>query len=78
MDDHGAGRVSRSGTRSGRARDMKADRDGSNGLSDHTQKRLGVHLRAMYDTIVQQPVPDRFRDLIAQMDSSLPERVDKV
>ncbi|NEU11519.1 anti-sigma factor [Methylobacterium sp. BTF04] len=40
------------------------------GLSDHTQKRIGLHLRAMYDTIVQQPVPDRFRDLIAQLDSS--------
>lgn len=43
------------------------------GLSDHTQKRIGLHLRAMYDTIVQQPVPDRFRDLIAKLDSSVPE-----
>ncbi len=40
------------------------------GLSDHTQKRIGLHLRAMYDTIVQQPVPDRFRDLIAQLDAA--------
>ena len=40
------------------------------GLSDHTQKRIGLHLRAMYDTIVQHPVPDRFRDLIAQLDAS--------
>lgn len=44
--------------------------DHGQGLSDHTQKRIGVHLRAMYDTIVQQPVPDRFRDLIAKLDSS--------
>ncbi|MBO1018930.1 hypothetical protein IPV08_02970 [Methylobacterium sp. SD274] len=29
-----------------------------------------MHLRAMYDTIVQQPVPDRFRDLIARMDDA--------
>ena len=42
------------------------------GLSDHTQKRIGLHLRAMYDTIVQQPVPDRFRDLIAKLDTSVP------
>ncbi|MCJ2037130.1 NepR family anti-sigma factor [Methylobacterium sp. J-068] len=42
------------------------------GLSDHTQKRIGLHLRAMYDTIVQQPVPDRFRDLIAKLDASAP------
>jgi hypothetical protein len=26
----------------------------------------------MYDTIVQQPVPDRFRDLIAKLDASTP------
>ncbi|WP_238275393.1 NepR family anti-sigma factor [Methylobacterium goesingense] len=43
------------------------------GLSDHTQMRIGLHLRAMYDTIVQQPVPDRFRDLIAKLDTSMPE-----
>ena len=43
------------------------------GLSDHTQKRIGLHLRAMYDTIVQQPVPDRFRDLIAKLDASTPD-----
>ena len=43
------------------------------GLSDHTQQRIGLHLRAMYDTIVQQPVPDRFRDLIAKLDASTPD-----
>ncbi len=37
-------------------------------LSDHTQKRIGQHLRTMYDSVVQQPVPDRFRDLIAQLE----------
>lgn len=41
-------------------------------LSDHTQKRLGLHLRTMYDSVVQQPVPDRFRDLIAQLESGEP------
>jgi hypothetical protein len=39
------------------------------GLSDHTQKRIGVHLRTMYDAVVQQPVPDRFRDLIARLEA---------
>lgn len=41
-------------------------------LSDHTQKRLGLHLRTMYDSVVQQPVPDRFRDLIAQLEAGEP------
>ena len=50
-------------------RTVRADEDArGRGLSDHTQKRIGLHLRAMYDTVVQQPVPDRFRDLIAQLE----------
>ncbi|KQT17197.1 hypothetical protein ASG40_17585 [Methylobacterium sp. Leaf399] len=38
-------------------------------LSDHTQRRIGLHLRTMYDAVVQQPVPDRFRDLIAKLEA---------
>lgn len=37
-------------------------------LSEATRNRLAVQLRAMYDTVAQQPVPDRFADLIAQLD----------
>lgn len=55
-------------------RTVRADEDTrGRGLSDHTQKRIGLHLRAMYDTVVQQPVPDRFRDLIAQLEASPPD-----
>ncbi|WP_336487180.1 NepR family anti-sigma factor [Methylobacterium nigriterrae] len=43
-------------------------------LSEQTQRRLGTHLRAMYDSIVQQPVPDRFRDLIARLDTGGPDK----
>ncbi len=45
----------------------------SRGLSDQTQMRLGNHLRAMYDGILQQPVPDRFRDLIERLDAGEPD-----
>lgn len=41
-------------------------------LGDLTQKRIGFHLRDMYDSVIQQPVPDRFRDLISQLDSGEP------
>ena len=41
---------------------------GESGLNDQTQKRIGSHLRAMYDSVVHQPIPDRFRDLIARLD----------
>ncbi len=37
-------------------------------LNDQAKRRLGLHLRAMYETFIQQPVPDRFKDLIAQLD----------
>ncbi|MDN3590707.1 NepR family anti-sigma factor [Methylobacterium adhaesivum] len=65
MTDHDEG-GSPPGERALRAEDDARGR----GLSDHTQKRIGLHLRALYDTVVQQPVPDRFRDLIAQLEAS--------
>lgn len=51
----------------------KRDTVTSRGLSDQTQMRLGNHLRAMYDGILQQPVPDRFRDLIERLDAGEPD-----
>ena len=39
------------------------------GLSEQTRNRLATQLRAMYDTMTQQPVPDRFAELIAKLDS---------
>jgi hypothetical protein len=37
-------------------------------LDSISQKRIGDQLRAMYDDLVQQPVPDRFRDLLAELE----------
>ncbi|WP_243375293.1 NepR family anti-sigma factor [Microvirga solisilvae] len=37
-------------------------------LDDGSQKRIGDQLRAMYDELMQQPVPDRFKDLLDQLD----------
>ncbi|MFC5085659.1 NepR family anti-sigma factor [Microvirga arabica] len=39
-------------------------------LDSGSQKRIGDQLRAMYDELMQQPVPDRFRDLLDQLDKS--------
>ena len=45
------------------------DRPGGRGaLSDHTRNRLAAQVRAMYDTVALQPVPDRFAELIAKLD----------
>jgi hypothetical protein len=37
-------------------------------LDRQIQGRIGEHLRALYDGLMQQPVPDRFRDLIARLE----------
>ncbi|RVU13954.1 NepR family anti-sigma factor [Methylobacterium oryzihabitans] len=37
-------------------------------LDRTVQTRIGSHLRAMYDELMQQPIPDRFIDLLAGLD----------
>ena len=39
-------------------------------LGRDVQARLGQQLRAMYDEVVGQGVPDRFADLLTRMDSN--------
>ncbi|HEX8666110.1 MAG TPA: NepR family anti-sigma factor [Beijerinckiaceae bacterium] len=38
------------------------------GLDRAIQERIGDHLRAMYDDLVQQPVPDRFVELLSRLE----------
>ena len=38
------------------------------GLNAEIQSRIGHQLRAMYDDIVRQGVPERFADLIRKLD----------
>jgi len=37
-------------------------------LGSDIQAKIGQHLRAMYDDVVRQGVPDRFMDLLSQLD----------
>ncbi len=46
------------------------------GLDRIVQTRIGSHLRAMYDELMQQPIPDRFIDLLAGLDSGETEALD--
>ncbi|GJD70412.1 NepR family anti-sigma factor [Methylobacterium gnaphalii] len=46
-------------------------------LGKHAHRRIGAHLRTMYDSIVQQPIPSRFSDLIAQLDDGPAEASDQ-
>lgn len=40
------------------------------GLNAEIQSRIGHQLRAMYDDVVRQGVPDKFADLIKKLDGS--------
>ena len=48
---------------------MKDAKPKQGGLNSEIQSRIGHQLRAMYDDVVRQGVPDRFADLIRQLDS---------
>jgi len=43
------------------------------GLNAEIQSRIGHQLRAMYDDVVRQGVPDRFADLIRKLDVPTPD-----
>ena len=43
------------------------------GLNAEIQSRIGHQLRAMYDDVVRQGVPERFADLIRKLDVPNPD-----
>jgi hypothetical protein len=48
----------------------KKDNSKPGKLGREVQARLGQQLRAMYDDVVNQGVPDRFADLINRLDAN--------
>ncbi|WP_147078334.1 NepR family anti-sigma factor [Methylobacterium haplocladii] len=52
------------------------DQQPAQNLGKQARKRIGSHLRSMYDSVVQQPIPSRFTDLIAQLDDRAAEPAD--
>ena len=42
---------------------------GKGGLTPEIQSRIGHQLRAMYDDVVRQGVPERFAELIRRLDA---------
>jgi hypothetical protein len=48
-------------------------------LDGDVEAHIGSRLRAMYDSVLREPVPDRFMDLLRQLDTkmgALPEATD--
>ena len=41
------------------------------GLDVEVETRIGTRLRAMYDSVLREPVPDRFLDLLRQIDDKI-------
>lgn len=41
------------------------------GLDADVETHIGGRLRAMYDSVLREPVPDRFLDLLRQLDSKM-------
>jgi hypothetical protein len=59
----------RQGTRLAAPASDPGERDGGAPALDRSvQSRIGDNLRALYDDLVHQPVPDRFRELLARLD----------
>ncbi|MBV9560211.1 MAG: hypothetical protein JOY90_07090 [Bradyrhizobium sp.] len=52
--------------RSQASKNMASGKPG--GLNAEIQSRIGHQLRAMYDDIVRQGVPDRFAELVKKLD----------
>lgn len=48
------------------------------GLNAEIQSRIGHQLRAMYDDVVRQGVPDRFADLIRKLDGPDADNAPKI
>lgn len=44
------------------------DRSGAPPLPRQAQDRIGDRLKQMYDSIVREPIPDRFVDLLARLE----------
>ncbi len=49
--------------------DPKSGAGKTGGLNAEIQARIGHQLRAMYDDVVKQGIPDRFADLLRQLDA---------
>ena len=48
-------------------------RDAGN-VDPRVQTEIGKHLRAVYDDVINEPVPDRFLELLAQLERSTSQR----
>lgn len=51
-------------------RDMRQRKETAPAMDSELQAHIGRHLKAAYEDILNQPVPDRFRQLLDQLGES--------
>lgn len=54
--------------------DDKAPRPGQPHIDPRIQHEIGKHLRAHYDDLVSEPVPDKFMELLAKLEQSVRQK----
>lgn len=45
-----------------------------NGIDPETQRHIGRLLKATYDQVAQEPVPDKFLSLLQQLEAAEPRK----
>jgi Anti-sigma factor NepR len=65
-------KIQKLNTRGSVGQDMREPKK-QGGLNPEIQSRIGNQLRAMYDDVVRQGVPERFVELIRKLDVPAPD-----
>ena len=55
-------------------RQQSGDQGNGKGLDGEAQKHIGRMLKATYEQIAHEPVPDKFLDLLKQLEASEPRK----
>lgn len=55
-------------------RQQQEDQGNGKGLDGETQKHIGRMLKATYEEIAHEPVPDKFVELLKQLEASEPRK----
>jgi hypothetical protein len=66
-DERGGGRAQASGAGGG-------GRHAGGEVDPRVQNEIGRHLRAIYDDVISEPVPERFMELLKQLEKSAGKR----
>ena len=69
-DKRGPGEPARKGSKSMRSPHGQVGpaKDNADSLDPRIQNEIGKHLRAIYDDVINEPLPDRFMELLEKLE----------